>query len=369
MRICYIAFGGSIHTKRWVDYFAVKGHDVHLITPERVCANFIEGVKIHPLKGLGPRIGVKAYLINAIPFLVQTKALVKRIQPHLVHAHYIMGPALLGALSGVHPLVLTAWGSDVSYLTEVSKIRKWTVKLALTRADLITCDAEHIRRTLVGLGADPKTIATVGFGTDTRNFSPKKRSESIRTRLGIFNSPAVISRRFLEPLYDVESLINAIPLVLREVPDAKFVIAASGPQEGELRELAKSLGVTESIRFIGGIDDKDFPEYIASADIYVSTSLSDAGISASTAEAMSCGLPVITTDFGDNGRWIINRRNGFLVPLRDPRMLAQKIIWLANNEDTRKRFGRINRAIIKKRNDYCMEMEKMEHLYMTLVDL
>jgi glycosyltransferase involved in cell wall biosynthesis len=126
------------------------------------------------------------------------------------------------------------------------------------------------------------------------------------------------------------------------------------------------LGISDSVKFVGFIPNEKLPEYLASADVYVSTSLSDAGLAASTAEAMACGLPVIVTDFGDNRRWVKNGVNGFIVPLRDPKTLADKIVYLLKNENIRKEFGIRNRIIIEKKNNYYKEMERMEHIYEVL---
>jgi glycosyltransferase involved in cell wall biosynthesis len=60
------------------------------------------------------------------------------------------------------------------------------------------------------------------------------------------------------------------------------------------------LNVDDFVQFLGRIPHEAMPDLLTQADIYVSTSLSDAGISASTAEAMACGLPVIVTDTGEN---------------------------------------------------------------------
>jgi glycosyltransferase involved in cell wall biosynthesis len=127
------------------------------------------------------------------------------------------------------------------------------------------------------------------------------------------------------------------------------------------------LGISQSVKFTGRIPNDELPEYLSSADIYVSTSLSDAGLAGSTAEAMACGLPVIITDFGDNGKWVEDEINGFLIPLRDPEALASKIIQLIRDEEIRDRFGRINRQIIEERNDWQKEMRKIEELYESLM--
>ncbi|GAH34462.1 unnamed protein product, partial [marine sediment metagenome] len=137
----------------------------------------------------------------------------------------------------------------------------------------------------------------------------------------------IISFRSLEPIYDVESLIKAIPSVLKEIPSAKFIVAGDGEQRKYLENLGVSLGISGSIRFVGFVENDELPQYLASADVYVSTSLSDAGIAVSTAEAMACGLPVVITDFGDNRKWVENGINGFLVPPKSPEALASKIAY------------------------------------------
>jgi glycosyltransferase involved in cell wall biosynthesis len=156
--------------------------------------------------------------------------------------------------------------------------------------------------------------------------------------------------------------------VLAEVPEAKFVIVGVGSEETRLKELAKSLGIWENSRFVGFVPNDELPQYLNSMDIYVSTALSDAGLSASTAEAMSCGLPVIVTDVAANKEWVNDGVNGFVIPTKNPELLAQKVIYLLKNDAERKRFGMANRKIIKTRNDYTKEMGKMENLYRELVE-
>jgi glycosyltransferase involved in cell wall biosynthesis len=296
--------------------------------------------------------------------------LIKKIRPDIVHAHYISHFGILaglyGWLSGFKPIVLTAWGSDI--LIDPKGFKKSLVKYALKKADCVTCDAEHMIEELIGLGTDPKKIEHMYFGTDIQKFNPRQKSEKLGEKLGVLNSPTIISIRSLKPIYDVGSLITAISRVLKEIPETKFVIAGSGSQEAELKQLAKSLRVSDSIRFVGFITNDELPEYLASADIYVSTSLSDAGIAASTAEAMACGLPVVITDFGDNRKWVEDGVNGFIVPLKDPKSLAERIIYLLKNPDIRKEFGMRNRKIINERNNYYKEMEKMENIYIDLVE-
>lgn len=368
MKICYLGSLGSTHTERWMRYFAEAGHEVHLITSSKPSGDSIGNVTLHILKRFGPQMRIISYLINLAPKVIQFKRLIKNINPDIIHAHYIMDITLLGAISRFHPFVVTAWGSDVLIAPKESKISRWIAKYVLKRADLITCDAEHIREPLIELGAAPQRISIVHFGTDTREFNPGQRDKKFWEKLGIFDSPTIISLRRLEPIYDIESLITAAPLVLKEVPQAKFVIGSKGSQEVKLRELAKSLGISDSVTFAGYIPDDELPRYMASADIYVSTSLSDAGLAASTAQAMACGVPVIITDFGDNRKWVEDGVNGFIIPLKSPEALASKIIYILQNKDVGRRFGQINRRIIEERNNWEKEMGKMGKLYEELIE-
>jgi len=220
---------------------------------------------------------------------------------------------------------------------------------------------------MIKLGEDSQKIKIVYHGVDTKEFNPKQQDRKLREELKIFDSPTVISTRGLEPIYNVESLIKAIPLVLKQVPDAKFIIVNNGSQEAHLKELSKSLGIWYNVKFVGLIQHHELPKYFASSDVYVSTSLSDS-FAVSTLEAMACGLAPVVTDVGDNRKWIKEEENGFIVPVKDPKVLAEKIIYLLENEDIRKRFGEANRRIIEEKADYYKEMEKVENIYKALVE-
>jgi len=359
MKICFLGNAQIIHTRRWVQYFANAGHEVHLIS---LTSSFesMKNVHYYEIKKMPLRV------LNTISLILRVKKLIKSIEPEILHVHYAGMYGLVGSLSRFHPFVLTAWGSDI-LIAGQSRIKSTLVKFVLNKADLITCDADHMIDAMLKLGAEKKKIKFINFGVDTNKFHPEKQNNDLRYKLGITNSPVIISLRTLEPLYDVGTLIKAVPHVLDETPNAIIVIAATGPQERELKKMATSLGVAESIKFVGFISNDELPQYLNMADIYVSTSTSDAGIASSTAEAMSCGLPVITTDFGANGDWIIDGKGGFLVPIKKPEILAEKIIYLVNNAEKRKKFGETNKSIIKDRNDYYIEMKKMEDLYLKLI--
>ena len=365
MRICYLANASSVHTRKWTGHFVEKRHDVHVISFEDAK---IEGVTVHVLKL--PVLIRNATFPLKVASIYRIKTLIKKMEPDILHAHYVTNYGLFGALCNFNPFVITAWGSDILIVPEsrlISAIKRYIATYTLKKADSVTCDAEHMKETMKRFGVPEEKIKLIYFGIDTRRFSPGQKSEKLKVRLGVYNSPTIMSLRNLKPVYDVESLVKSVPLVLKEIPESKFIIAGKGPEEERLKELAKSLGVSDSVKFIGFIPNDELPEYLNSMDVYVSTSLSDAGIAASTAEAMSCGLPVIVTDVADNKEWVEDGITGFVVPTKDPKLLAEKIIYLLQNENVRKKFGKISRKIIEERNNYHKEMGKMEKIYKELV--
>lgn len=368
MKICYLASTGATgHADRWMRFFVSRGHEVHVISSGTVSGKREDGVIVHNLRRLAMPHRLLSSIVNVLPMVLQTRRLLARLHPDILHAQSVEDVALLGALSGFHPFTVTPWGSDVLVAPKESAITRWKVKHTLRKADLITCDADHIKQPLVDLGADPAKINLIYFGVDVAVFKPMPQDAAVRQALGVDGQPVVITCRRLDPNCDITSLITAVPTVLEVVKDAVFVIIGKGSEEAALKQLAVSLGVADHIRFIGWVPHDELPRYLNAADVYVSTALSDAGIAASTAEGMACGLPVVITDFGDNRLWVEDNVNGYLIPLRNPQAVAKKIIRLLTNDGEREAFGRKNRQVIEERNNWEREMAKVERLYETLL--
>jgi glycosyltransferase involved in cell wall biosynthesis len=238
----------------------------------------------------------------------------------------------------------------------------WEVSRTLRKADLITCDASHIVPAIRSLALPGADIRIVNFGIDTRLFAPMAPAAQLKERLGVAGKRVVISTRSLRPIYDIATLIRSIPLILGNVPEATFVIVGGGPERDPLRALAQSLGVADEVRFIGPVPNEQLPQYLCMSEAYVSTSLSDAGIAASTAEAMACGLPVVISDFGDNRQWV-REGGGFLFPCGDHETLAVRMTDVLNAPQMRDAAARVNRDTVLERCDRDTEMVKMEHIY------
>ena len=368
MRICYVANAASIHTQRWLNYFAQRGHEVHLISWQFAGGGggLDERIGTHRLGGLAPGRWEISKYPSSILRLFQIRRLLKKIKPDILDAQYIGMNGCLAALSGFHTLVLGAWGSDVFITPKRNPLFRFLVKNALKRADVVICDSETLNKGLLELGTNPDKIHKIYNGIDTQQFSSHRKDGALAKRLGIVTSPSVICFRNLRPIYNVEMLIKAIPLILKQIPEAKFIIGGEGEQRNYLESLANSLGIMGSCSFEGLIPHDELPRYLVSADVYVSTSLSDS-TSLSLQEAMACELAPVVTDLPANREWVTDGESGFLVPVNDVQMLADRIAYLLSDQAVRQEFGRIGRGIIKERAEYSREMERMEKIYGGLV--
>jgi len=365
VRLLYLANAASVHTKKWVNYFAGPEHEVHLATWRAPGGRswFPDTVRVH-------RLMCPPHHALRYGALLEVIRIVREVRPDLVHAHYLshfgIVCGLLTRFTGFHPVMLTAWGSDV--LVHSVGRRRALVTSALAQADRVTCDSPHMVRRLVSLGARLETVSIINFGVDTRLFSPRRTGCDARMRLGLGEGRVVVSLRNLKPAYDVATLIRAVPAVLAAVPETVFIVAGEGPERASLEVLARSLGVARRVRFVGTLAHEMLPDWLNSADVCVSTSSSDAGIAASTAEAMACGLPAIVTDYGDNGDWVRDGETGYLFPCGDSAALAKSIVLLLGDEPGRRRLGANARREIERRDNYQTEMTKVERMYMGLIE-
>jgi len=364
-RLLYLANAASVHTRRWVNFFANAGHEVHVVTWRKPGTPFSLADSVHLHRVVCPPQYAMCY-----GTLLEVMHIVRKIRPDLVHAHYLSHFGIVGGLlsrtTGFHPLVLTAWGSDV--LMQSAGRRRQLVGGALREADCVTCDSAHMVARLVALGAALGSVRIVNFGVDTELFRPRGPAldSGLGPRLG--SGPVVISLRNLKPVYDVATLVRSVPQVAARFPDVIFLIAGDGGESAMLRALTACLGVSRHVRFLGRLASDTLPGYLKCADVYVSTSRSDAGIAASTAEAMSCGLPVVVTDFGDNASWVKNGETGYLFPCGDENALAQRLIVLLRDANLRRTLGANGRREIVERNSYQYEMQKMERIYEDLLE-
>lgn len=328
MNIWFLGNPGDNHTVKWTEYFKDGrfGWYWFYIVP------------------------LKSKLLNILFNAGRLRKDIKQGKPDILHSLYAGTWGMIGALSGFHPFVLTAFGSDI-LINSKSWWKRQAIKFQLRQADYIICNGEPLKRKMIELGADPKKIRFIYWGQDPEEFKPLKVKKYF---------PTIISLRNLEPVYNIETLIRAVPLVLKEFPKAKFIIAGKGNEDYKsvLIALAEHLGVINNVKFVGWISEDMIVKWLNAITLYVSTSLSDGDLSQSTQQAMLCEVPVIVTNIE------VNRiADGVFFPPKDFKILAKAIIDLLKDKELRQRLGKAGRQVMIKKRNWFKEMKKAENLY------
>jgi L-malate glycosyltransferase len=356
MKICFLASSNSIHSLKWIKYFSDLKYEVLWISLEKSSVDIPKNIEYFELRN------------NLIFSIFNTRKIILKSKPDILHVHYLGNHALVALFSKMKCIISTPWGSDIIY-GKKSFIKRQIISKLLKKSRVITCDAYHMRDEILNFGISNEKIHIINFGIDSNRFLKRDKDLNLLKELNIQAENIVLSMRNFEKVYDIETLLYAAEIILKEIPNTCFLLLGRGELKEYLEGIAKKLKIINSIRFLGHLDNEALPSLLSSVDVYVSTSLSDAGIAASTAEAMACEVPVVISDSGENNRWIKNGDNGFLVPVSEPKELATQVIKILKNKSSTKKIGKNGRQIIVDKNDISNEMSKMNHLYDKISDI
>lgn len=331
MRVLLVADASSIHTQRWASSLAARGHEVHVATFRHAR---VEAATVHVLRTFG--LGKAGYLL-AIPPL---RSLARRIRPDVIHAHYVTSYGFVAAMSGIRPLMVTAWGSDVLFDPSERRGAAWLGRAALRRADQVTTVAEHMNQPTLRLAARELELVSIPFGVDTDVFRymPGAPGDDVLR---------IVCTRNFHPLYDVESVVRAVATVSGAL-DTTLTLVGEGPERATLEKLTRDLNIADRVRFCGHISPLKLAEELAAANVFVTPSHAD-GNNVSLNEAMAVGCFPIATDIPANRQWIEDGRNGLLYPAGDAAALASAIRRAWDDPSLRSHSAVLNRAIVDER--------------------
>jgi L-malate glycosyltransferase len=366
MRLLILSDTAAPHTRRWARWFALRGHDVHVVSFNPRKLRGYEPAVVHSV--WKPVFGNRLIdrIVKAPIILARLRGLLRRRAIEVVHAHSAGGYAWTAMASGFRPYVVTPWGTDLLVHAQRSRINRWLTGLALRQASLVTTDGFHFVNILRGFGVAEGRILVHTFGTDVLHFCAGP-DEGERQRLDIGCGPVIISTRTLNPVHDLESFVRALPKIHERFPDARFVIVGDGTDRARLERVTKELGMGALTRFTGMVEEDRMRRLLRASDVYVSTSKMDAGLAASTAEAMAIGLPVVQTDNSDNAHWTPDGEGGYLVANSDPAALADAVCRLLGDVEGRRKMGERNRRVIVGEYNIDTEMLRIETEYEKLL--
>lgn len=279
----------------------------------------------------------------------------------VIHAHWAIPTGLVGVWVAIllrKPLIVTIHGSDLRMALERAGLIKKLFNWVCNKATYLNCVSEVQKKEVEHLGIRSEKISVIPMSVD-ESFLEIGTSRKIE----LDKHPSiVISNRNLLPIYNVSLLIRAIPIVMKEEPETKFLIAGHGSEKDKLKREVENLNLNASVQFLGQVPHNDMPKLLAQGDIYVSTSPYD-GTSVSLLEALASGAFPVVTDIPANREWIVNGDNGFLVPKENETFLAKKIVEAIRNRTLLRRALDKNRIIVNQRAHWGENVRKITELY------
>lgn len=286
-------------------------------------------------------LGVIADRIRAVDVRVEAAGLpqpsgfgsvfsaISRIRPHIVQTWMYHADLIGGVLARMAGCPKVVWNLRHTTHSKAKTKRStiWTTnacaRLSKHVPARIVCCSEATYRVHADLGYDAQRMKVIPNGFDIREFAPDVEARlAIRRELGVSASTPLIGipARF-DPQKDHLTFFKAAAILLRQRPDAEFVLFGEGMSWGNenLAGMVEGLGIRDRCHMLGY--RRDMNRVLAALDIAVSCSAYGEAFPNILGEAMACGVPCTATDVGDS-RLIIGD-TGRVVDVGDANALAQ----------------------------------------------
>jgi glycosyltransferase involved in cell wall biosynthesis len=343
----------SVHQQQFAKNLVDMGHDLHLLCrrpPDR--REEEGGVTYH-------RVMSEEFPLKRIVFTLdavrQIRKLVDKEKFDVIHDRgYLFGA--VGTKVGLEKRIPTVLQIDDDWVeteamasritsTSVYKMSALAWCKSLMKKSKVMFTVSHTLRDLVTerWGADPKRISIVPNGVELEVFRPDAKPLGIRKELGLEGKKVVCFVGALGPWHGLEYLIQSMPCVLEDVPDAEFVLVGAMKEFGtsHLAAMAKEYGVSERMHLLGRKLPHEVPRILVESDVAVAPyPARDFGFSPlKLFEYMACGVPIVCSDLPSTREIVEDDRNGLLVPPGDIDSLAEAIVRILIDKRLGKRLS------------------------------
>ena len=260
---------------------------------------------------------------------------IKHLRPDVVHAHDPHGVAMAAlalSMSTQPKRAKLVAARRVDFRLKGNALSRWKYD----QVDRFICASDAIREILLADGVAASRAVTVHEGIDLGHVAaapPAALHEEFWLPHG---SPIVGNVAALVPHKGQRHFVEAAALVVREVPDARFVIAGEGELRPTLEHLIKHLNLEKHVILAGF--RPDVLSLHKAFDVFVMSSITE-GLGTSLLDAMACGRPIVATTAGGMPEVVQDGKTGILVPPRNDRAMADAIITLLKDPALRDRMG------------------------------
>ena len=309
----------------------------------------------------------------------QIRHYLKEIQPDVMHAIFLYQRGWSAMMSGFSPLVITLMGPDLNLGQEQYR-HSWQLRrdrifgaFSLKQCSMITVVSDDLQQAANRMTHERVPVELIPLGTDTRMFHPDVDTSALRQRLNIPDDAfIVLSPRQMMPRYNQGVIIESIPLVLKDLPQAVFIMKDTFGYSEErrayvqtLKDQAESLGVSHAIRWVDEVPMVELPQYYALCDVVVSIPSND-GMPVTIFEAMSTQKPLIVGDLPSYNEVIIHGQTGLRVPLRNSQVLARAISKIHHNPSLARRMVEEAQVPLHQYGIFSEQMMRVERYYQGL---
>lgn len=264
------------------------------------------------------RVPVLRAAFRLLPYLAELWQAAGRVRVMHVLAnsgwawHLCAAPALFIARLRNTPLIINYRGGNADEFFAAAPPH---VLRALARASLRVTPSTFLQRVFSRYGLAAEVIPNI---IDLSRFTPAP-SRSFG------DAPHMVVTRNLEPIYDMPTAIRTFARIRPVFPKARLTVAGSGPELLRLELMVAELGLQNSVRFTGRIDNADIPALYASADCLLNPSTVD-NMPISILEAFASGVPVVSTNAGGIPDMVEHGVSGLLVPIGDHEAMARELL-------------------------------------------
>ncbi|MBI4825084.1 MAG: glycosyltransferase family 4 protein [Nitrospirae bacterium] len=348
------------------------GHKVDVMAPRQsegdIDFDSTLPFRVHRIKN------IKSHYLKMYYHIFKMDRLVKRYGYDMVMAQswYPSGIAA-SHIAGKYKIntTVTVHGNEILDLRYSSSFWQKRMKKVFETAKIIFCVSEFTSQKLAGRTWSSPEISrkarVIYNGVDFNYFTPSEPDTELIERYKLQGAKIILTLARLVERKGHDMVINALPMIKKSIPQAKYVICGKGKYEENLKQLAEKLGLADDVIFAGFVPNESRNKYYNMCGLYVMPSREILekgdieGFGITYLEANACGKPVIGSNKGGASEAIIDGETGFLVDASDSNDIAQKCIALLSDDPLSKKIGMNGRKrIIEEFNwDYiCRRIER-----------
>lgn len=387
MRIAMLAWefpprivgGLAMHVYDLSTTLAQKGVDVTVITcnnpdsPERETMNGVQVVRVNPYDVPSRDIVAWSLQLN-VAMLEKAVNTVHREGPFdIVHAHDWLVAYAARALKHAYqcPLIATIHAteygrnnglhSDVQ--RDINSIEWW---LTYEAWKVICCSRYMVNEVKQVFSLPEDKVTNIPNGTHSERYVNRVIPPDFKSRFALPYEKLIFYVGRLVREKGVHVLIDSAFKVLSNCPDAKFIIAGTGPYESYLRNKARDMGLADKMLFTGYLNDEDRDLLYLISDVAVFPSLYEPfGIVA--LEAMAAGTPVVVSDSGGLAEIINNNEDGLWAITGSANSLADQILRILQNDVLARKLRDNALNKVRKQYDWHVIADKTISIYKSVL--